>query len=142
MKSVGELFPELLRKGPQKELPLDEMVRAAWVALVGRQIAERSHVFRLYRECLIVHVPDRAWKEQLRRLEYKLLGRINALFGSSRVTSIDFRVDPQLGKIADPPRKAPARETAIDRDVERSAESIADPELRDLFLRASRKMMK
>lgn len=151
MKPLRELFPDLLRKQPQKHLPLEEIVRAAWTHLVGQQIAARSHVFRLYRETLIVHVPDRAWQRQLHRLERQLLDRINRLLGRSAVQAIDFRVDHNLVAAAgreqaplQPPRKGPAREGAppADAEMEEMARAIADPELRALFLRTSRKMMR
>ncbi len=155
MKPLHALFPDLLRKQPQKELPLEEIVRAAWTHLVGQQIAARSHVFRLYRETLIVHVPDQNWQKQLHRLEGRVLARINRLLGRTLITALDFRVDQNLvqgrSKAAgaalvaeSAPRKGPARETAPEVDValEDSARAIADPELRALFLRTSRKMMK
>jgi len=151
MKPLRDLFPDLLRKQPQKHLPLEEIVRAAWTHLVGQQIAARSHVFRLYRETLIVHVPDGTWQRQLRRLERQLLDRVNRLLGRSAVHAIDFRVDAGLvapavaaQAPAEPPRKGPAREgaPAADAELEESALAIADPELRALFLRTSRKMMR
>ncbi len=147
MKPLFDLFPEFMRKQPQKDLPLDEMVRAAWVALVGQQIASRSHVFRLYNTRLIVNVADSRWQKQLHRMEQRLLSRINKMLGSAKVSGLDFRVDPQMQVTpeAAPPRKAPGRENAppaADADLERSAQGIADPALRELFLRTSRRMLK
>ena len=148
MRPLHTLLPHLLRKQPQKQLPVEEIVRSVWTHLVGRQIAERSQVFQLYRETLIVHVPDRAWQRQLRRLERQLLARVNRLLGQRLVTGMDFRVDASLAAPASsaqpPPRKGPTREEAPARDaqLEDSARAIADPELRALFLRASQKMLR
>ena len=148
MRPLHTLLPHLLRKQPQKHLPVEEIVRSVWPHLVGRQIAARSQVFQLYRETLIVHVPDRAWQRQLRRLERQLLARVNRLLGQRLVTGMDFRVDASLAAPASsaqpPPRKGPAREEAPARDaqLEDSARAIADPELRALFLRASQKMLR
>lgn len=154
MKPVHALLPELLRKQPQKHLPAEEIVRASWAHLVGVQVAARTQVFRLYRETLIVHVPDRAWQSQLRRLEPQLLARVNQLLGRRLVAALDFRVDASLAAPADvaaaaapprtPPRKGPAREEAPARDaeLEASARAIGDPELRALFLRTSQKMLR
>ena len=83
MRPLHALLPHLLRKQPQKHLPVEEIVRSVWPHLVGRQIAARSQVFQLYRETLIVHVPDRAWQKQLRRLERQLLARVNRLLGTA-----------------------------------------------------------
>ena len=148
MRPLHALLPQLLRKQPQKHLPVEEIVRAGWAHLVGRQIAARSQVFRLYRETLIVHVPDRTWQKQLRRLEGQLLARVNRLLGQRLVTEMDFRVDGSLAAPASsaqpPPRKGPVREEAPawDAELEDSARAIADPELRTLFLRASQKMLR
>jgi hypothetical protein len=160
MKAAGEILPELLRKGPQKQVPAEDLVREAWEHLVGRQVAARTQAFRLYRDILTVHVPDKVWKRQLFRLERQLLARINHFLGRNVVASIDFRVDEKLispvapqaeperqGNLFVPfatPRKGPghASTVQVDPDVARAAESIADPELRELFLRTSRRMMK
>ncbi len=155
MKALHQLFPDLLRKQPQKQFPFDEVVRVAWAQLVGPHIAARSRVFRLYKQTLIVHVSDRNWQKQLHRMERRLLARVQAMLGASYITAMDFRVDPALALLplpaavaaaADPPRKGPARQNApaleADAELEESARAIADPEMRDLFLRASRKMMR
>ena len=77
VKPLYEVFPELWRKQPHKQLPVEEIVRGAWAHLVGAPVAARTEVFRLYKEILIVHVPDRNWKRQLHRLEGQYLARIN-----------------------------------------------------------------
>jgi hypothetical protein len=158
MKAAGEILPELLRKQPQKQVPAEDLVREAWEHLVGRQVAVRTQVFRLYRDILTVHVPDKVWKRQLFRLERQLLARINHFLGRNVVASIDFRVDekmiPAVTPQAEPERqgnlfapfatlrKGPghAATMQVDPDVARAAEAIADPELRELFLRTSRRM--
>lgn len=146
MKRVDQLFPEILRKQPQKQIPVEEVVRGAWGRLAGPQIAARTLVFRVYQGTLIVHVPDRIWKQQLHRLEGQLLDRINRLLGSAIITGIDFRVDQALAAVpaGHPPKKGPARElpAGTEAELEASARGIADPELRQLFLRTARKMIR
>ena len=172
MKRLDDLLPDLLRKQPQKQLPAGEIVREAWGHIAGRQIAGRSQVFRLYNDTLIVHVPDQTWRRQLHRFEAVLVARVNHFLGSALVRSVDFRVDPTMpaavprraaasqtaraaapprqgelfapGNGELPPRKGPLRELgpAVEAELEQAATAIADPELRDLFLRASRKMVK
>ncbi len=190
MKRLFDLFPEILRKQPQKQLPPEEIVRQAWGHIAGRQIAQRSQVFRIFNDILIVHVPDKTWRRQLHRFEAQLVARVNYFMGRDVVRSLDFRVDPSMParippKAAEPraaaaaaprqgelfarpgtgtgpsawpgtgraeglvpaempPRKGPARELApaVEAEIEQAAGAIADPELRELFLRASRKMVK
>jgi hypothetical protein len=174
MKRLNDLFPELLRKQPQKQLPLDEIVREAWAHIAGRQIAGRSHVFRIYNNTLIVHVPDQTWRRQLHRFEAVLVSRVNHFLGRTVISNLDFRVDATMpasvpakppGRASErrpargdagrqgelfgaavemPPRKGPARELApaVEVELQQAATAIADPELRELFLRASRQMVK
>lgn len=162
MKAAADILPELLRKQPQKHVPAEDLVREAWEHLVGRQVAAHSCVFRLYRDTLTVHVPDKMWKRQLFRLERQLLARINHFLGRQTVASIDFRVDAKMippvaalapiarqGSLFDnappsAPRKGPGHAASIqvDPDVAKAAETIADPELRELFLRTSRRLTK
>ena len=111
-------MPHLLRKQPQKHLPVEEIVRSVWPHLVGRQIAARSQVFQLYRETLIVHVPDRAWQKQLRRLERQLLARVNRLLGQRLVTGMDLRVDASLGAPASSAQPAPRKGPGAGKDAD------------------------
>lgn len=176
MKRVKDLFPELLRKQPQKQLPVEEILRGAWAHIAGRQIASRSLVFRVFEGTLIVHVPDQTWRRQLNRFEGRIVANVNHFLGRGIIRSVDFRVDPAMPAVvpvkpersaapesrpagsvgassqmemfrateAMPPRKGPARELApaVEAELEQAARAITDPELRELFLRASRRMVR
>lgn len=176
MKRVNDLFPDLLRKQPQKQLPVEEIVRGAWAHIAGRQIASRSLVFRVFDGTLIVHVPDQTWRRQLNRFEGRIVANVNHFLGRSVIRGVDFRVDPAMPAVipakparsapeasrqadlasaspgtqmemfseAAPPRKGPARELtpAVEAELAQAARAIADPELRELFLRASRRMVR
>ncbi len=160
MKAAADILPGLLGRQPKTQVPAEDLVREAWQHLVGSQVAARSQVFRLYGDVLTVHVPDKMWKRQLFRLEKQLLGRINHFLGRKMVDSIDFRVDDKMvlpaaqpiarqGNLFESapdvaPRKGPGHADSIqvDPDVAKAAQGIADPELRELFLRTSRRMTK
>ncbi len=150
MKQVSQILPDLIsprgrRKpaapnGTMNLFPPEEIVLGAWEHLAGRQLAARTRPLRLFGDRLIVEVPDRVWQRQLRPYENALLDRIYHLLGDRTVTAIEWRVNPALaaGAIPAPPRKPPARET--DASLESAAQAIADPELRELFLRTAQKM--
>jgi hypothetical protein len=127
-------------------------------------------MFRVYQGMLIVHVPDQEWRKQMMRLEGRLLGRVNKLLGREAIRSLEFRVDYNLvpaippatapavargeelpagqatpgASSAAPPRKGPGRELApaAEAELQEMARAISDPELRELFVRASRRMMR
>ena len=42
MKPLHTLLPELLRKQPQKQLPVEEIVREVWPHLMGRLAADAA----------------------------------------------------------------------------------------------------
>jgi hypothetical protein len=162
MKAVGDILPEFLRKQPRKQVPVEEVLKESWAHVVGRPIAAHSRVFRLFGDILTVHVPDRVWKRQLFRLQPHLLARINQFLGRQAVTALDLRVDETLlpqaaaergrpalqGGLFDSaaespppaPRKGPgqAASAEVDPDIANAARAIADPELRELFLRRVR----
>lgn len=166
MKPLHQVLADLLRQQPETELPVEDIAREAWPHIAGVHIARRTRVFRLYKQTLIVHVPDKIWKQQLHGLEGQLVDRVNQLLGHVAISRIEFREDEQLraaelaqparktrrGRVHesqqslafDPPRKGPGRElsAAAEKELADSASAIADPELRELFIRASRKMMK
>lgn len=166
MKRLHQVLADVLRKQPEAELPVEDIAREAWALIAGVHLARRTRVFRLYKQTLIVHVPDKIWKQQLHPMEGQLVDRVNQLLGRVVVRHIEFREDDQLRAAAfeepprktrrggvhesqqalalEPPRKAPGRElsAAAEKELADSASAIADPELRELFIRASRKMLK
>ena len=155
MKPVHQILPALIRNKPRARnrsaggtmnlFPPEEIIRSAWEHLAGKQLAARTRPLCIFsspgRIRLLVEVPDRSWSRQLRSYEGLLLERVNHLLGEKLVTDLEWRVNPELAAPLprpSPPRKPPARET--DSALEGVALSIADPELRELFLRTAQKM--
>ena len=114
----------------------DEMVRAAWRAVVGEKIEARAHYRELVRDRIVVEVEDRVWQSQLNTLERQILGRLDRILGRSVARQIEFR-------IAIPrPKPQRAEESGAEFRLEMSdpeARKIADPGLRRVYLKSKRR---
>jgi len=150
MERLDHILPRLLRKQPDRQFPVEDLVRANWSNLMGEHIAARTRVCRLLKDRLVVDVADANWQRQLARMQAQLVDRINQFLGRAAIVGLDLRVDAAIARSAGagrapvdgPPRKGPGQAAAIEQDLAQAAEAIPDPELRELFLRTSRKMLK
>jgi predicted nucleic acid-binding Zn ribbon protein len=114
------------------------LLRAAWPAVVGREIARRSEVVSLDRRTLNIRVVDSGWQRVLHRMQRQILARLAEIAADLAPTRIGFTVGPVAGSAdaAAAPRlprdrpRAPAEVTA-------AAEAIEDEELREGFLRSA-----
>ncbi len=113
----------------------DELVRAAWRAVVGEKIEARARYRELVRDRIVVEVEDRVWQSQLNTLERQILGRLDRILGRSIARQIEFRIAI--------PRPMPQRadESGAEFRLEMSdpeARKIADPGLRRVYLKSKR----
>lgn len=114
----------------------DELVRAAWRAVVGEKIEGRARYRELVRDRIVVEVEDRVWQSQLNTLERQILGRLDRILGRSIARQIEFRIAI--------PRPTPQRveESGAEFRLEMSdpeARKIADPGLRRVYLKSKRR---
>jgi hypothetical protein len=143
-----QLFPPLM------------IIQPAWEHIVGKLLLEHTKPISVVAGHLVVEVPSVGWRVQLVRYERALVDRIQHLLGDDSITGIDWKVNRALAfggpPIAEttvaaptpaaaitpeaPPRIPPRRED--DASVREAASAIADPELRELFLRQAARMMR
>ena len=133
-----QLFPPLM------------IIQPAWEHIVGPMLVNRTKPISVVAGHLVVEVPSVAWRVQLVSYEGALVDRIKHLLGDDSITGIDWKLNPALAStdspkvvepaIEAPPRKPPQR--ADDPTVREAAGAIADPELRELFLRQAARMMR
>jgi hypothetical protein len=144
MDSLDRLLPSIVRQAEDSPHARECAALTAWNAAVGagvRRVCSPSHLDgrRLY-----VDTVDQTWKVQLERLAPQLIFKINSILGAPVVTLILFRVNP--GALTPSERDAdhsvpPGLQSAVAASLTADAESIPDPELRDLFLRAASKCL-
>jgi hypothetical protein len=127
--------PDLARRlfGDRPEHTL-ALLRAAWPAAVGPEIARRTEVVAFDRGVLRVKVPDAGWQKNLLRVRGDILARLRRVAGGAAPHSLGF----VQGPVAEPPAPAsPAPDPtppSAPPAVAEAARDIPDPELRARFL--------
>jgi len=126
-----DLAARLFGARPEHTLAL---LKAAWPAAVGPELARRTEVVALDRGILRVKVPDARWQRTLLRLRGDILSRLRSVAGGVAPRGLGFvegRVagPPDAGRpvaVTPPPPLPPA--------LVEAARAISDPDLRDRFL--------
>lgn len=146
MQDIFRALPKVLREAGESEPLREPLVFAAWKRIAGENLERNTAPAALDEKRLVVAVPDEIWKRHLEQLSGQMIFKLNSLLGEEVVTFIDFRVDARqfsAGREAQE-RKAVERLNFDRRSREEltprlreAADSIADPELRELFLRAA-----
>ena len=122
-----ERAASLLAKLKSKNLPLEDLARAAWPQAAGKRLATRTRAVGLVRQTLVIEVEDTVWRQQLNSLRGQLLTNLTRVMGAGVVDSIEFRVAPARRP---PQREEFASAPAASHD---EADRIADPVLRRIY---------
>jgi len=130
-----ERAARLLTKLKSKNLPLGQMVCAAWPEAVGKTVARNTRAVDLAGTRLIVEVESMLWQKNLHGMRHQILRNLRN-FVDTAVTDIEYRVAI--------PRRPPARtteraESAVPQTLADDAAGIADPLLRKLYLASGRR---
>jgi len=141
MIDLSLLLPKLLNATETNPELSDTVAKLAWTRAAGEGLRNHAVPFRLYRRTLIVSVADAIWQKQLRHMSPEFIFRINKLLGRSVVDDIEFRIDPaavdrMLSRIPRPQASRGETRAPIPELIS-AAHSIADPGLRDRFMRAA-----
>jgi hypothetical protein len=117
------------------------LLRAAWPAAVGPDIARRTEVVALERGVLRIKVPDAGWQRSLLRMRGDILARLRSVAGGAAPRGLGFVSGPvALAPEAAPPPPAgpnPTTTAPTPRAVAEAAAAIPDAEIRARFLDAA-----
>lgn len=137
MNSFSSLLPAVLQQLPLSDEWRERVVMALWEKAVGKTLAQNARPLRLHVTTLVVAVPSEAWRRELFALRFEILKRLEAVVGETRVSSLEFRVNPWLEPLPRPVAALPA--TAVPAAADSASEnlqtpsepfeSISDPEL-------------
>ena len=119
-----ERAASLLTRLKSRNLPVEDIARAAWPQAAGKRLAGRTRATDLVRQTLVVEVEDIVWRQQLNSLRGQLLSNLARVLGPDVVSAIEFRVAV--------PRRPPQREEIAAAPAD-EADRIADPVLRRIY---------
>jgi hypothetical protein len=112
------------------------LLRAAWPAAVGAELARRTEVVTLDRGVLRVRVPDPTWRRGLVRMREDILGRLRRIAGGVAPRALGF-IEGPVPLAAERCPSQPTKQPPLPPALRAAAEAISDPELRERFLAAA-----
>jgi hypothetical protein len=129
------LAAQIFGRRPEHTLAL---LRAAWPAAVGPELARRTEVVALDRRMLRVRVPDVRWQKVLHRMQRQILERLWRATGDLAPKSLGFHLGAVSGApVSEAPANAPAAPPPVPDSIREAAQTIADPELREQYTQAA-----
>ena len=140
MINAARLLPKLLDAGDGNPRMTETAVKLAFARAAGAGMRRQAIPLRLNRRTLLVCVIDAIWRKQLQSFSGELILRINQLLGRNAIDFIEFRIDPatvnrECGELKPKQENRPPGPVSL--EVVSAAATIADEELRQLFLRAA-----
>ena len=121
------------------------LLRAAWLAAVGPELARRTEVLALEEGTLKVRVPDAGWRKTLHSMRGTLLSKLAAVAGDLAPRRLGFLetpvANPASGDLPALPmatvEKVEAKATPVPSAVHEAAAAIPDSDLRERFLESA-----
>jgi hypothetical protein len=111
------------------------LLRAAWPAAVGAELARRTEVITLESGTLRVRVPDATWRRGLLKMRGDILGRLRSVAGDLAPVRLGFVEGEVVATPADaPPRGEAGPAASPTASLVAAAAGIEDEEVRQRFL--------
>ncbi len=109
------------------------LLRAAWPAAVGPELARRTEVVALDRGLLRIKVPDAGWQKNLQRIRADILSRLRRVAGGTAPYALGFVVGPVAPGPEPVPPAPPGPPPRVPPALAEAARSIPDAEIRARF---------
>ena len=132
--ATSDLAADLLHAEPGRRLTL---LKAAWPAAVGPELARRSEAVALDGGLLRIRVADAIWRRSLWRMRKDLLSRLRKIAGKAAPHALSFVEGPVTAAVEPPPPRArPVEPVPLPPTVAEAAELIPDDDTRERFREA------
>jgi len=132
--SPTDLSADIFRVTPARRLAL---LKAAWPAAVGPELARRSEVVALDGDLARIRVPDATWRRSLWRMRQDLVKKLRRVTGPAAPFALTFVEGPVAASLAPPSPEIRVLEPAsLPRAVADAAELIPDEATRERFREA------
>lgn len=136
--TLAEILKRALPEAARQRIYSIEMIEKRWAQAVGEELARRSEPEFLSAGVLTVRVTDAAWGRMILKLSGRIISALNRAVGMNLVRRINFQTRTEFRKAREPRRPAVVRASGPPPpSVVRAAESIEDPELRELVSRSA-----
>ena len=144
MKSLRDSLPEDFLGQMQKELGREETLRLLWPVIVGSNLGGSTEFQGIRQNTLRVAVPDQTWKRTLRSMENMILEAVHRFCGEDVGRAIEFveTKRPRDGGAVSRPAISSPKKGTTPRPLPPThfpLDTIADPELRQMFALSARK---
>jgi hypothetical protein len=114
------------------------LLKAAWPAAVGPDLARRSEVVALDGDLLRVRVADAPWRRSLWRMRSDLLARLRQVAGSAAPHALGFAEGPVAASERSEAAPAPVRAAVpLPPALAAAADQIPDSDTRERFRKAA-----
>jgi hypothetical protein len=131
----ADLAANLFGATPGRRLLL---LKEAWPAAVGPDVARRSEVVALDGDLLRIRVPDAVWRKSLWRMRSELLTRLRRISGPAAPHALGFAEGMVSVTAAEAPPQAPVVvPRPLPAGLAEAARAIPDVEIRELFCRTA-----
>jgi len=150
-RSLGEGLHDVARSLGGKQFQVQARIASEWARVVGREIAQHTHVSGLRSGELMVAVDSSVWATELSAMGTHLLERLNQALGQTAVKSVRFTVSNTVARAREEDeREEQARDRYGDKHVppepltadelarlEELFADVRDERLREAALRAA-----
>jgi hypothetical protein len=134
-----DLAADLFGATPARRLTL---LKAAWPAAVGADLARRSEVVALDGDLLRVRVPDATWRRSLWRMRSDLLARLRQVAGAAAPHALGFAEGPvAASETGETPPTAVCAAVPLSPALAAAADQIPDLDTRERFRKAARRYL-
>lgn len=139
MQDLFRSLPAILNSVEGGEAIREAFIMAAWKRIAGEGLAAQTVALRFEGVNLTVAVSSETWRRHLADMSAQMLFKLNAVVGNT-VKFIEFVVDAQAVESSRVQRVGSSDVSALAEltpELKRSAEAIADGDLREQFLAAA-----
>lgn len=145
MQEIFRAIPGVLQQLEENEAAKEALVFSIWRRVAGELLSEHTSPVAFEGPRLVVAVSSETWQKHLEDLAGQILFKLNSAVGTRMVDFIEFFVDRQTVAVdrTDYPIRlgieafAERAENEITDELKDAAASIADEDLRHLFLDAA-----
>ena len=97
-RSIGEVIPAIMKRMGLEEQHWMTELSGEWDKIVGEDVARHTRPGKVQGDALVVFVDNSVWLNELSRYgKVPMLANLKKRFGSGKIDSLRFQLDPDAG---------------------------------------------